>query len=65
MQFTKEQIEELAQSTCPHCKAGSPARFRSDTKEWVHDQVKTEFGVMPGHSICWASGLRNEFDNGQ
>lgn len=61
MQFTKEQVEQLAQMTCPHCKAGSPVRLRTDTGEWIHDQVANKFGGMqPGHSICWASGIRVE-----
>lgn len=64
MQFTKEQIEQLARATCSHCKAGIAVRLRTDTNEWVHDAVATKFGVTNGHSICWASGLRVEFGNG-
>lgn len=61
MQFTKEQIEELAASTCPHCAAGIIARRREDSGEFVHDQVKTSLGVVKGHTICWASGLRQKY----
>lgn len=64
MQLTNEQIEQLARSTCPHCKAGIAVRLRTDTGEWVHDSVKTSVGVVNGHSICWASGLRAEYGNG-
>ncbi len=61
MQFTKEQVEELARMTCPHCKAGSAVRLRNDTNEWVHDAVANKFGgTSQGHSICWASGIRIE-----
>ena len=66
-QLTDEEAEYLYRATCPMCAAGSAIRFRADTGEFVHDQaLKTnpvtgqkELGT--GHSICWASGLRNEY----
>jgi hypothetical protein len=64
MQFTKEEVEELSAKTCPHCAAGIAARLRDDTKEWTHDQVSTQRGVVRGHTICWANGLRKEYGNG-
>jgi hypothetical protein len=64
MRFTKAQVEELSRTTCPHCKAGSPVRFRTDTAEWVHDQVVSKFGTQAGHSICWANGIRKEHASG-
>ena len=62
--LTKDQRETLYQVICPHCGAGCAARFRSDTKEWVHDQVKGKFGVQQGHTICLANGLRKYYANG-
>lgn len=64
MQFTEAQIQELVQATCPHCAAGIAARLRADTAEWVHDQVETSHGAIRGHTICWASGLRIKYGNG-
>lgn len=61
MQFTSEELEQLCKDTCPHCKAGSAVRHRTDTNEWVHDQVATRFGAAQGHSICWANGLRQKY----
>lgn len=61
VQLTDTDIDELAAATCPHCGAGIAARKRADTKEWVHDQVKTSLGVVKGHTICWASGLRLKY----
>jgi len=51
MSVSKEELQALVNDICPHCAAGFEVRQRDDTKEWVHDQ--------PGHTICWASRLRN------
>lgn len=66
MQFSDSQIEELAQTTCPHCAAGIAVRKRADTGEWTHDRVATSQGVVGGHTICWGNGLRQKYgkDNG-
>lgn len=63
MQFTDAEIEELARSTCPHCGADIAVRRREDSGEWVHDQVSTSLGVVKGHTICWANGLRQKYGN--
>jgi hypothetical protein len=34
---------------CPHCDAGNVARFRTDTREWVHDFVGR---ASVSHTIC-------------
>lgn len=60
--LTKDDVEELAKMTCPHCRAGIVVRQRQDTKEYVHDSVAWEHGVRDGHSICWANGLRKELE---
>lgn len=68
--MTEQEYREAINATCPHCRAGVESRYRSDTKEWVHDS--TVSGTRGGfqHTICWASGFRtsrfNEgFEDGQ
>lgn len=63
LQLTDTDIDELAQATCPHCNAGIAVRLRADSGEFVHDQVKTSQGVVKGHTICWANGLRAKYGN--
>ena len=50
--------------TCPHCTAGNPSRWRSATREWIHDYVDEVFDDTNGivtvhkckgafaHTIC-------------
>jgi hypothetical protein len=38
-------------SNCPHCDAGNVARFRTDTREWVHDYIGR---TTVSHTICTA-----------
>ena len=50
--------------TCPHCAAGNPPRWRSTTREWIHDYVDELFTEHDGivtiykrkgafaHTIC-------------
>lgn len=64
MQFSEAELKELAASTCPHCAAAIPLRRREDSGEWVHDQVATSQGVVKGHTICWANGLRQKYGAG-
>lgn len=26
---------------CPHCKTGAPIRWRDDTKEFIHEHIRT------------------------
>jgi hypothetical protein len=60
-QLTEAEIEQLAQMTCPNCRAGIPTRYRTDTREYVHDQIAGRTGVQNGHTICWASGMRDAY----
>ena len=33
---------------CPHCAAGNLPRWRSTTREWIHDYVDEVFYVFDG-----------------
>jgi hypothetical protein len=60
MQIT-ENFDDICQLICPHCAKGMSLRFRTDSGEWVHDEVtKLSYRV---HTICWANGLRKKYQN--
>ena len=59
--MTKQDFEEIIELICPHCQDGNEARFRPDTKEFVHDKVAKLPGTFSSHfthTICWASRFR-------
>ena len=55
-EISKEEFYEMCQAICPHCRNGNTVIQRTDTLEFVHNNVK---GSQFSHTICWASGLRN------
>lgn len=63
-QLTDEEVEHLIKVTCPHCLAGVKVRRRDDTGEHVHDFAQAlggASGTRNSHTLCLASGLRNEY----
>lgn len=62
MPLTQDEFETAVKASCPHCAAGFAARYRDDTKEFVHDfTARGSFS----HTFCLASGLRKAYDQGQ
>lgn len=51
------ELEQQAKDACEHCRKGSLLRFRSNTREWVHDYWN---GSAFMHTICRADALRKE-----
>lgn len=65
MSLTDEEFEALAKENCPYCKRGIAIRYRTDTREFVHDNIK---GASFSHSLCLSNGMRKarktQVDNG-
>lgn len=38
-------FEAVCAACCPHCAAGSTVRYRSETREWVHDYVARDHAI--------------------
>ena len=55
MPLTEQEFEELAIQNCPYCKRGNAVRYRTDSCEYVHDDIK---GTSFSHSICLSNGMR-------
>lgn len=60
--MTRTEFEDLCRTTCPHCRADEgrtqpTLRKRTDTGEWVHDNVIQRPGNS--HTLCLANYLRN------
>jgi len=53
-------------NACPQCKLGTPVRWRNDTKEWIHENIRTNDATRTtafSQVYCLATPLRIE-DNG-
>lgn len=53
-------------SICEQCKLGTPVRWRGDTKEWIHEHIRTNDATRTtafSQVYCAATPLRIE-DNG-
>lgn len=58
--MTSEQFAQMCRDICPRCNAGSVARQREDTKEFVHDASDIAKGTLT-HMICFATHYRNKY----
>jgi hypothetical protein len=56
--MTPAAFEKQCAEICPLCKAGVPARLRTDTNEWVHDTHPDKKSFA--HSLCLAHYFRLE-----
>lgn len=57
--MTTDEFSQMCRGICPRCNAGSAARQREDTKEWIHDASDIAKGTMT-HMICFATHWRNK-----
>ena len=61
MPYTQREREQIIREVCPHCAQDNEPRFRSDSREWIHDlgtksaDGKTEYFKQ---TICRASNFR-------
>lgn len=55
---SKEEVLEACAIACELCDTGQDPRFRSETKEWVHDNSK---GHAFSQTYCTATNIRNEY----
>lgn len=56
--MTRDEVIDLINLACPHCRGGNPPRERDDTEEWVHDIIK---GPHVTHTMCMADGIRKKY----
>lgn len=54
--ISRDELLEMIDLVCPHCRRGGEVRQRKDTDEWVHDEV---VGSLHSHRLCLANYLRN------
>ena len=51
---------------CTECKAGTPVRFRADTQEWVHENIRTdEVKRSSSHSMCYCTATPQRIKDNQ
>jgi hypothetical protein len=66
MPLTEDEFVEAVNGTCKHCAAGSPVRYRTETKEYVHDWVGERGAARTmSHAFCLATGLRKFYEGSQ
>jgi hypothetical protein len=53
MQITAD-FGDLCRTICPRCARNVAVRYRSDSREYVHDEKQ---GTATFHSLCLANGL--------
>ena len=63
MPLTPDEFDEACRLTCKHCATGSKTRYRTETKEHVHDLVVDRgASKVYSHAYCLASGLRRFYE---
>lgn len=64
--MTKDEALAEIHAVCPECKAGTNLRRREDTKEWVHDHLRTNTETRTtqfSHMFCLAHDLRVKYQD--
>lgn len=70
LHLADSELEALCLLTCPHCSAAAPISRNPASGEFTHvANVSTyrggvEIAKTISNTICWANGLRREFENG-
>lgn len=57
--MTRQDFDDKCAELCKTCAAGIAVRYRSDTREYVHDvTARVGPGTQFSHSLCQANAFR-------